>query len=161
MKYTRILTLIVLVSSLAVSENLTYSQVNNKPKWIFLITDSHGWKDYYDEKNVTRSSEGIVIVRAKQVPVYKTAEEQKTRMQHLLENRKWLGIDTNGYANYAYSVTVVEINCATNEGRSSTMIDYDKTEKEIAKCTLENSEWAPISPRSWMMELVPKVCKQK
>ena len=133
----------------------------DKPEWVFLSTDNHGWKNFYDSKSVVRTPDGIVKVQAKQVPMYKDEEDKKVRMQRLLENRKWLGIKTDGYDNYAYSVTIIEINCVINEGRSSTMIDYDSSDKELAKSTLSDVEWAPISPRSWLMGLVPKVCEPK
>lgn len=133
----------------------------NKPEWVFLSTDNHGWKNYYDSQSVVGTPDGIVNVSAKQVPVYKDDQDKKMRMQRLLENRKWLNIKTDGYDNYAYSVTILEINCATNEARSGTMIDYDSSEKELAKSTLAGVEWAPISPRSWVVELIPKVCGQQ
>lgn len=146
---------------MVLSSYLTYAQKDDKPEWVFLIIDNHGWKDFYDTKSVIRTPEGTVKVRAKQVPVYKDEEDKKIRMQRLVENRKWLGIKPDGYDNYAYSVTLIEIRCKTNEGRSRTIIDYDKTDKEIAKSTLPEVEWASISPRSWLIELVPKVCEQK
>jgi hypothetical protein len=137
-------------------------QKNEKPEWKYISKDErHGWGNYYDSKRVIRTGAGVTRVLVKGVPVYKDDDNKKVRLEKLIQNREWLGFKTNRYQDYSYSVTVVEIKCETNEGRSVSIVDYDKVDKELGKNTLPAPEWAPISPRSWINDLLPEVCNLK
>ncbi len=152
----------LIIWGLLAGGDVVNSQGREKPSWKHMATDkNHGWENYYDSKRVIQTSDGVVRVWVKQVPIYKDEEEKKAKMERLIENREGLGIKTDGYRDYAYSVTLIEIKCEANEGRSVSIVDYDKADKELGEDALNNPTWAPISPRSWLIALIPEVCNQK
>ena len=138
------------------------AQEKSKPEWSYFTIDrNHGWKVYYDLKNVERASDRVIRVSVKLIPIYKDNEEKAKRIRSLIEDRQGLGIKPERYNEYSYSVMLLEIKCSTNEGRDITIWDYDKTDKELGQDTLNNSEFAPIWEGSWTKRLAGQLCVEK
>lgn len=112
--------------------------------WVYLKSAQDG-DTFYDRKDITYSSGGIVKVKVKAV-FTKEGIEKKIR--------------TGGkkYKNLSYSISFIEINCSNKTGRVSTVHDYSQDGKTIYVSNL-TSDWMPIHAGRIVDKLYKTVCK--
>ena len=133
-----------------------------KPEWKYVVTsedDSSTWKTYYDAVNIEHQANNIVRVWLKQMPVTKTDAEMQRIISAIIANRKVNEMSTSGYEKFAYSLTLVEFDCAGRKGRSTAIKDYDQSEKPLSSDTREDAPFAPVVEHSMSEVVMKAACK--
>ena|SRR5215213_3448360 len=136
--------------------------MQSEPEWKYVVTstdDNNTWKAYYDAANIDRQQAGIVRVWLKQVPITKTKTEKLRIVNRIIENRILNKMSVKGYERYAYSLTLLEIDCPRSQGRSISIKDYDQTDKLLSSDTVQGTPFAPILEMSWPAMIRDAVCK--
>jgi len=136
--------------------------VQAKPEWKYVVTsedDQSTWKTYYDAANIEHPSKNIVRVWLKQMPVATTNAEKQRMISAIIENRKDNEMRTDGYEKFAYSLTLVEFDCAGRQGRSMAIKDYDQSEKLLGSDTKDGVPFAPVREHSMSEAIMEAACK--
>ena len=101
---------------------------------------------YYDTKEITYPSKGIVKVSTKWAYTEKGIKNAKE-------------IFGEKYQNLNYSIKSYEINCKDKTSRILSITDYNKDETVISSDSKTNPEWSRISQESVLESLYKMVCK--
>jgi len=133
-----------------------------KPDWKYVITsedDRDTWKTYYDAANIERQPKNIVRVWLKQVPVTTSDAEMQHIINAIIENRRVNEMSTKGYEKFAYSLMLVEFDCAGRRGRSIAIKDVDQAEKPLSSDTRDDAPFAPVVEHSVSEVIMEAACK--
>lgn len=158
------LTLLTLTFFLSLLPSLASlpQNVQAKPEWRYLLTsedDSNSWKTYYDAANIEHQPKNIVRVWLKQMPVTTSDAEMQRIVNAIIENRKVNEMSTTGYEKFAYSLTLVEFDCAGRKARSIAIKDYDQAEKLLGSDKREDGRFAPVVEGSMSEVVMKAACK--
>lgn len=110
-------------------------------EWTPFVEDQV-FKHFYDKQSIFHSSKGIVRVAIKVDPKGKEGRD------FLLSVREKMGLTLEGYADYGFSLTVMEIDCANHLKRILQSDDYNSKGEQLDTVSSQNPKWAPISPES-------------
>ena len=142
-----------------------FSQSKAKPVWKTVGTaedNDQKWKNFYDTKSIKREPKGMVQVWTKQVPVIRNADDKQKWIQGLAANRKLNGMPTEGYDAYAYTLTLVELNCQKKEARDITTKDYNSADHLLGQQTILKNKYsfAAVGEGSVSRIMLDAVCKK-
>ena len=156
--------LLILLLALSFSSSVAGLSGNfqAKPEWKYVVTsedDRNTWKTYYDAANIERQPKNIVRVWLKQMPVTRTDAEMQRIINSIIENRKANEMSTKGYEKFAYSLMLVEFDCAGRRGRSIAIKDVDQAEKPLSSDTREDAPFAPVVEDSVSEVIMEAACK--
>jgi hypothetical protein len=136
--------------------------VQLKPEWKYVVTsedDNQTWKTYYDAASIDHRSAAMVRVWLKQVPITKTEADRQRFITSIIQNRKLNKMCVNGYTRFAYSLTLLEFDCAEKQGRSISIKDYDRAERLLGSDTIEGVPFAPVLKGSMSGFVLEAACK--
>ena len=154
--------LTLLILSIVMSLMSLAGPVQTKPDWKYVATledDRDSWKTYYDAANIERQDKGMVQVWLKQIPLTKDDVERKRIVSGIIQNRKVNHMSVKGYEKFAYTLTLVEFDCAGRKARSTSIKDYDQAEKLLGSDTLVGVPFAPVPEHSMPEIILEAVCK--
>lgn len=95
---------------------------------------------YFDESNFMRNEENVIGVWVKVVP--KTQEA----IDSLLKSRRLRAFQMDGYEDYQFTVSAMEINCTKKTRAMMESRDYGKLGKVLDKVGAVTRNWTPINP---------------
>src|SRR5215217_408042 len=156
------LLVLLIVTSLSSLPGSLAGPVQTKPEWKYVATledDRDSWKTYYDAANIDRQDKGIVAVFLKQIPITPNDAERQRIVSGIIENRKVNNMSIKGYKEFAYTLTLVEFDCAGRKARRISIKDYDRKEKLLASDTQEGVRFAPVHEDSMPDLILKAVCK--
>jgi hypothetical protein len=110
-------------------------------EWTPFVEDK-AFKHFYDKQSLAHLSQGLIRVAIKVDPKGKEGRD------FLLKVRQQIGLSLEGYENYGFSLTVMEIDCPNNRKRILQSDDYTKKGEPLDASTSPNPKWAEISPDS-------------
>ena len=160
MKFT--LLVLVIMTSLSSSLVSLAGPVQTKPEWKYVATledDRDSWKTYYDAANIDRQNQDIVRVWLKQIPLTRNEAERRRIVSGIIENRKLNNMKVKGYENFAYTLTLLEMDCSGRKARSVSIKDYDRAEKLLGSDTKTGLRFAPVKEHSLPGLILEAVCK--
>ncbi len=160
MKFT--LLVLVIVTSLSSSLVSLTRPVQTAPEWKYVATledDRDSWKTYYDAANIERPNKDIVRVWLKQIPITRNEAEERRIVNGIIENRKLNKMNVKGYEKFAYSHTLVEMDCSGKKARSVSIKDYDREEKLLGSDTKVDLPFARVEEHSLPGLILAAVCK--
>jgi hypothetical protein len=131
-------------------------------------------KVFYEPQSITRTSDGLVQMWIKQIAIYENEETKKRSHAELIENRRLNKFLLKGYEKYAYSTTLLEIDCARRLERLPCIKDYDESGKVIGeqcikglpfqpvpKQTIEGLPFEPVAKQRVVLETLNAACDYK
>lgn len=95
---------------------------------------------YYDEANFVRTPDNVIGVWVKVVPRVQEAKDA------LLESRRLRAFRMEGYEDYEFTVTAIEINCTEKTRTLMESRDYGKMGRILDKVGAVRRNWKPIKP---------------
>jgi len=110
-------------------------------EWTPFVEDQR-FKHSYDKQSIFRSPQGLIRVAIKVDPKGKEGRD------FLLEVRKKIGMNLEGYENYGFSLTVMEIDCVNDAKRILQSDDYTIKGEPLDSVAPQNPKWAAIAPES-------------
>ena len=110
-------------------------------EWTLFVQDQ-GFKHFYDRQSIFHPTKEIIRVAIKVDPKGKEGRD------FLLNVRKEIGLTLEGYENYAFSVTIMEIDCENHVKRILQSDDYNQKGELLDAVSSPNQKWAPIAPES-------------
>lgn len=110
-------------------------------EWTLFVED-HAFKHSYDKQSIVHLPEKLIRVAVKVDPKGKEGRD------FLLKVRQQIGLPLDGYENYGFSLTIMEIDCANKRKRILQSDDYNKKGEELDTVSSPNPKWADISPDS-------------
>lgn len=110
-------------------------------EWTPFVEDQR-FKHSYDKQSIFHSPQGLVRVAIKVDPKGKEGRD------FLLEVRKKMGMNLEGYKNYGFSLTVMEIDCENHSKRILQSDDYTSKGEPLDSVSPQNPKWAQIVPDS-------------
>ncbi|MFQ5588160.1 MAG: surface-adhesin E family protein [Nitrospiria bacterium] len=126
----------------------------SESKWV-LFGQEEMFDHYYDEANVLRSPEDVIGVWVKVVPTQEKAKEI------LLAERRRRAFLMEGYEEYQYTVTALEIDCPKKIRALMESRDYGKKGKILDKVGAVRRNWVPIGPKDHPHAFYHKIlCKK-
>jgi hypothetical protein len=132
------------------SPYICFSGTESNKTWEFYGKSQGGSAYYYSKKNTTTSSDIISVWSYKTV----TDEERKEKIESI---KKYNSEESTKYQNYAYSISLLEIDCKKKLNRAKEIIFYTK-DGEILDHAILNSEWESVLPKSIGEILYQKLC---
>jgi hypothetical protein len=116
----------------------------------------------------------LVQVWIKQIGIYENEEAKKQSHNELIENRRLNKFPLKGYEKYAYSTTLLEIDCVNRLERLPCIKDYDESGKVIGeecikglpfqpvpKHTIEGLPFEPVAKQRVVLETLNAACNHK
>lgn len=110
-------------------------------EWTPFVQDQR-FKHFYDKQSIFHAPQGLVRVAIKVDPKGKEGRD------FLFDVRKKIGMNLEGYENYGFSLTVMEIDCANHSKRILQSDDYTSKGEQLDSVSPQNPKWAPIAPDS-------------
>lgn len=110
-------------------------------EWTPFVEDQR-FKHSYDKQSIFHSPQGLVRVAIKVDPKGKEGRD------FLLNVRKQIGMNLEGYENYGFSLTVMEIDCVNDVKRILQSDDYTSKGEQLDSVSPQNPKWAAIAPES-------------
>lgn len=110
-------------------------------EWTPFVEDQR-FKHSYDKQSIFHSPQGLVRVAIKVDPKGKAGRD------FLLNVRKQIGMNLEGYENYGFSLTVMEIDCVNDVKRILQSDDYTSEGEQLDSVSPQNPKWAAIAPES-------------
>ncbi len=126
----------------------------DKADWVHFVTDPR-FDHYYNRATLARTPEDIVGVWVKVVPKGKEALEELMRI------RRINGFLMEGFEDYQYSTTALEIDCRELKSALIEQRDYGKAGKILDKVRAVMRNWQEISPGSYHDLYQQVLCKKK
>lgn len=117
-----------------------YSHVD-AAEWTLFVQDQ-AFQHFYDKQSIFHSPKGLVRVAIKVNPKGKEGRD------FLLNVRKQIGLKLEGYENYGFSLTVMEIDCPSHTKRILQSDDYNQKGEQLDSATSQNPKWIQIAPDS-------------
>ncbi len=108
-------------------------------KWV-LFGQEEMFDHYYDEANFLRTPDNIIGIWIKVIPKTQVAKEV------LLEIRRRRAFIMEGYEDYEFTVSAMEINCTEKTRAMMESWDYGKLGKVLDKVGATVRNWKPIAP---------------
>jgi hypothetical protein len=108
--------------------------------WVELATTSTGLETYYDADSFERINRELFQITIKWV--HSEASKQQT-----IEVRRQSRLSVDGYDDLAYSVSSPVLDCWGKQSRSTGVVDYNSSGKEIGRLA-QNSTWVPWAQRA-------------
>ena len=122
-------------------------------QWIHFVKDDR-FDHYYNKTTMARTPNDIVGVWIKVVP------RNKAVIDFLMDIRKKNGFLMDGFEDYQFSVTALEIDCRNGQSALIEQRDYGKGGKMLDKVRAVRRNWKDIPPNSYH-DLYRKVlCKK-
>jgi hypothetical protein len=118
-----------------------FSSQAGAAEWTPFVEDQR-FKHFYDKQSIFHSPQGLVRVAIKVDPKGKEGRD------FLLDVRKKMGMNLEGYEEYGFSLTVMEIDCRSHSKRILQSDDYTSKGEQLDSVTPQNPKWAPIAPDS-------------
>lgn len=113
----------------------------------------------------------LVQIWMKQRSIYENDAAKKKDHNELITNRQLNGFPLKGYEKYAYSTTLLEIDCAKRLERLPCIKDYDESGKVIGeqcikgllfqsvpKQTIEGLPFEPVAKQRVVLETLSAAC---
>ncbi len=110
-------------------------------EWTPFVEDK-AFKHSYDKQSIAHQANAMIRVAVKVDPKGKEGRDL------LLKVRQQIGLPLDGYENYGFSLTVMEIDCANKRKRILQSDDYTKKGEQLDTVSSPNPKWAEISPES-------------
>lgn len=137
-----------------------FAQMNlhaEETKWVLFAQDPEKkWFDYYyDAGHFLGSTNSIIGVWIMVVPKGKEAKD------FLLEARRIRAFHMEGYEDYQYTVTKMEINCPEKTKAVFESKDYGKKGKILDKVNAVRTNWKEIIPGSVEEVYHAFLCKKR
>lgn len=110
-------------------------------EWTSFVQDK-AFTHSYDKKSIALLSDRIVRVAVKVDPKGKEGRD------FLLKIRRQIGLPLEGYENYGFSLTVMEIDCVNSRKRILQSDDYNQKGEQLDALAPANPRWAEIKPDS-------------
>lgn len=107
----------------------------------------------YDKRSIFHPSEEIVRVAVRVDPKGKEGRD------FLFKLRRQIGMSVEGYENYGYSVTIIEIDCSQNLKRVLQNDDFNQKGELLDTVVSPNQKWAEIHSDSMHSLYRKKFCK--
>jgi len=109
--------------------------------WTPFVEDQ-AFKHFYDRQSIAHLKNGLVRVAIKVDPKGKEGRD------FLLNVRQQIGLSLDGYENYGFSLTVMEIDCPGKRKRILQSDDYTKKGEQLDTVSSPNPKWVEINPDS-------------
>ncbi len=110
-------------------------------EWTPFVEDQ-AFKHFYDKQSIAHLPNQMIRVAIKVDPKGKEGRD------FLLKIRQQIGLPLEGYENYGFSLTVMEIDCANKRKRILQSEDYNKKGEQLDTQSSPNPKWAEIHPNS-------------
>lgn len=110
-------------------------------EWTPFVEDK-AFKHFYDKQSIFHSSKGLVRVAVKIDPKGKEGRD------FLMTVRKKIGLPLEGYENYGFSLTVMEIDCPGQQKRILQSDDFNVKGELLDNVSPQNPKWVQIAPES-------------
>jgi len=124
-------------------------------KWV-LFGQEKLFDHFYDEANFIRNEENVIGVWIKVVPKAQEA------IDSLLKSRRLRAFQMDGYEDYEFTVTAMEIDCTNKTRALMESRDYGKMGKVLDKVGAVTRNWVPINPSDHPHAFYLKVlCKKQ
>lgn len=107
--------------------------------WV-LFGEENLFDHYYDKNNFMRDEENVIGVWIKVVPKAQEA------IDSLLKSRRLRAFRMEGYEDYQFTVTAMEINCREKTRALMESRDYGKLGRVLDKVGAVTRNWTPINP---------------
>jgi hypothetical protein len=108
--------------------------------WAELAATSTGLQTYYDADSFERINPELFQITIKWV--HSGASKQQT-----IDVRRQSRLSVDGYEDLAYSVSSPVLDCWGKQSRSTGVVDYDSSGKEIGRLA-QTSTWVPWAQRA-------------
>ena len=118
-----------------------FHQDADAAEWTPFVEDK-AFKHSYDKQSIAHLPNRMIRVAIKVDPKGKEGRD------FLLKVRQQIGLPLDGYENYGFSLTVMEIDCANQRKRILQSDDYTKKGEQLDTVSSPNPKWAEISPES-------------
>lgn len=128
---------ITVCATLILACTVVWVQESMGADWKYVSTAGDGNYMLYDPQSLVRLTYDLVNVRVK----YRTAVKYEIM-------------------NYAYSISLVKIDCARKKLTSEKISDYDREGRLIGTVTSPGDPWYPISADSLYYSLYDAVCEE-
>ena len=110
-------------------------------EWTLFVEDQ-AFKHSYDKQSIAHLPNAMIRVAIKVDPKGKEGRD------FLLKVRHEMGLPLDGYENYGFSLTIMEIDCANKRKRILQNDDYSKKGEELDTLSSPNPKWVEINPNS-------------
>ncbi len=116
------------------------TQAHTKESHWVLFGEEKLFDHYYDEKNFIRTKENIIGVWVKVVP------KSQEAVDNLLKSRRLRAFQMDGYEDYQFTVTAIELDCTNKTRAMMESRDYGKLGRVLDKVGAVMRNWRPINP---------------
>ena len=110
-------------------------------EWTPFVEDQ-AFRHSYDKQSIVHLPNKMIRVAVKVDP------KGKEGLDFLLKVRQEIGLSLNGYENYGFSLTIMEIDCLGKKKRILQSDDYNKKGEELDTKSSPNPKWVEINPNS-------------
>jgi hypothetical protein len=118
-----------------------------------LLKDTPDSVSYIDTGSIEKTADLTMKV------FYKTTAKTKAYREFIQDIRSEDGVGMEGYNKFSYTLSRVEIDCASMRQRVLEAVDYDKNGKALGK-PLSEVIWRKISPATLSAALAAWVCEE-
>jgi hypothetical protein len=130
-----VICLLVFLLLLSVYQNAAAAE------WTLFVEDQ-AFRHSYDKQSIAHLANKVIRVAIKVDPKGKEGRD------FLLKVRGQMGLSLDGYQDYGFSLTIMEIDCVNQRKRILQNDDYNKKGEELDTLSSPNPKWAEINPNS-------------